>query len=265
MAAGLSAYALDGHRVFLTGGSGGLGRGIARCLLDAGASVILSGTSEARLAEAREALEGTALAGAALGNSIATVVHDVTRCDQAEALAKRVARDHGPITALINNAGNTVKKPVERMSDADFASVMDTHVAGAFALTRAFLPQIRASGRGSVLFTASMASYLGIPHIIGYSAAKTAILGMVRALASELAPDGVRVNGVAPGWIGTEMVRKNTSADPQRLARIMARIPMEKFGQPEDIGWAMAYLLSPAASYVTGQVLAVDGGAQSGF
>ncbi len=258
MAAGLSAYALDGHRVFLTGGSGGLGRGIARCLLNAGASVILSGTSAARLADARDALGG-------LGGTVATVVHDVTRCDQAEALAARVARDHGPVTALINNAGNTVKKPVAQMTDTDFASVMDTHVAGAFALTRAFLPQIRASGRGSVLFTASMASYLGIPHIIGYSAAKTAILGMVRALASELAPDGVRVNGVAPGWIGTEMVRKNTSADPQRLARIMARIPMEKFGQPEDIGWAMAYLLSPAAGYVTGQVLAVDGGAQSGF
>ena len=258
MAAGLSAYALDGHRVFLTGGSGGLGRGIARCLLNAGASVILSSTSAARLAEARDALGG-------LGGTVATVVHDVTRCDQAEALAARVARDHGPVTALINNAGNTVKKPVAQMTDTDFASVMDTHVAGAFALTRAFLPQIRASGRGSVLFTASMASYLGIPHIIGYSAAKTAILGMVRALASELAPDGVRVNGVAPGWIGTEMVRKNTSADPQRLARIMARIPMEKFGQPEDIGWAMAYLLSPAAGYVSGQVLAVDGGAQSGL
>ncbi len=251
----LSAYSLAGHRVLLTGGSGGIGMGVARCLIAAGAEVILSGTRAEKLAAARTAL----------GGNVGTVVHDVTRFGEAEALAMRVEADYGPVSALINNAGNTVKKPISEMSDADFSSVMETHVAGAFALSRAFLPQIAASGKGSILFTASMASYLGIPHVIGYSAAKTALLGMVRAMATELAPEGVRVNGVAPGWIGTDMVRKNTATDPERLAKIMGRIPMNRFGEPEDIGMAMAFLLSPAAKYVTGQVLAVDGGAQSGF
>ena len=246
---------LNGKVAIITGAAQGMGAEHARRFIAEGATVLITDIDDER---------GTALAQELGERAAFTALNVASEAGWAAAVALAEAR-FGPVTALINNAGNTVKKPVAQMTDADFASVMDTHVAGAFALTRAFLPQIRASGRGSVLFTASMASYLGIPHIIGYSAAKTAILGMVRALASELAPDGVRVNGVAPGWIGTEMVRKNTSADPQRLARIMARIPMEKFGQPEDIGWAMAYLLSPAAGYVTGQVLAVDGGAQSGF
>ncbi len=255
MAQGLAAFSLAGHRVFLTGASGGIGLGIARCLMDCGAEVILSGTRADKLGRACEDL----------GGSVPWVVHDVTDKAGAAALAARVEREFGPVTALVNNAGNTVKKPVAAMTDGDFSSVMETHVAGAFALTRAFLPQLTASGRGSVLFTASMASYLGIPQVIGYSAAKAAIVGLVRALSTELVPTGVRVNGVAPGWIGTDMVRKNTQSDPARLARIMARIPMAKFGTPEDIGWAMVYLLSPAAGYVSGQILAVDGGALHAF
>lgn len=252
---GLSAYSLEGHRVFLTGASGGIGIGIARCLLASGAEVILSGTSEEKLARTREAL----------GGDIPSVAFDVTDTAGASSLADRVRKDFGPISALINNAGNTVKKPIAEMTDMDFGSVMDTHVAGAFALARAFLPQIQDTGRGSVLFTASMASFLGIPQVIGYSAAKAAIVGLVRAMSSELAPAGVRVNGVAPGWIGTDMVRKNIEGDPARHAKIMSRIPMGRFGMPEDIGWAMAYLLSPAAGYVSGQILAVDGGALHGF
>jgi len=255
MMTGLARFSLEGHRVFLTGGSGGIGIGVARCLLDAGAEVIISGASEAKLCRAYEIL----------GGQVGTVAFDVKRTEDAEELVERVRADFGPVSALINNAGNMVKKPVSEMTDADFASVIETHVSGAFALTRAFLPQIKASRRGSILYTASMASFLGIPHVIGYSAAKSALVGMVRALATELAPDEIRVNGVAPGWIGTEMVEKNTSADPARLQKIIGRIPMGEFGTPEDIGWAMVFLLSPAAGYVTGHTLAVDGGALYGF
>ena len=116
-----------------------------------------------------------------------------------------------------------------------------------------------------MLFTASMSSFLGIPFCTGYAASKAAYVGMVRSFATELAPQGVRVNGVAPGWIDTPLFRFATSKDPARLQKIMGRIPMDKVGDPEDIGWAMAYLASDAARYVNGHILVVDGGALHGF
>lgn len=249
------AFSLAGHTVLLTGGSGGLGRGIAACLLAAGAKVVLTGTRRQKLDDAI----------AALSPGAAGMVFDVTHTADAEAFAERVAAEHGPISILINNAGNTIKKPLREMTVADFESVIGTHVVGAFALSRAFLPQLTAHGSASILFTASMASFLGIPLISGYAAAKAAYVGLVRSLSTELAPVGIRVNGVAPGWIATDLFRQATSADPARLAKIMARIPMAELGTAEDIGWAMVYLASPAARYISGQILAVDGGALHAF
>lgn len=245
-----AAFSLDGQKVLLTGASGGLGQGIAACLVAAGAKVILSGTN----AEKLEWLSGK------LGPQTGLAVFDVTRSGDAVDFAHAVEAEHGPISALINNAGITVKKPVAEMDMASFEAVLTTHVTGAFALTKAFLPQILPN-RGSILFTASMASFFGLPNVSGYAAAKSALLGLVRTLSVELAPSGVRTNAVAPGWFDTPMYRQATRDDPQRVEAILRRIPMKELGQPEDIGWAMAYLLSPAARYITGQTLIVDGGA----
>jgi gluconate 5-dehydrogenase len=110
-----------------------------------------------------------------------------------------------------------------------------------------------------------MSSFLGIPNVIGYSAAKSAYVGMVRALSTELAPKSIRVNGIAPGWVDTALSRTALSTDPERKAKVIGRIPMGRMGDTEDIGWAAAFLTSQAARYVTGQILAVDGGALHGF
>lgn len=249
------AFSLAGHRVLLTGASGGIGEGIARCLLAAGAEVVVSGRGEDKLARLSDRL----------GGAVATAVHDLGQPEAAGPFAAMVAARHGPISVLINNAGNTVKKPVAEMTVEDFEQVNRTLVTGAFALTRAFLPQIEAHGRGSILFTASMASFLGVPLIAGYSAAKAAYVGLVRSLSTELAPKGIRVNGVAPGWVGTDLFRQATKGDPARLQKIMSRIPMGTLGLPEDIGWAMAFLASPAARYISGHILPVDGGALHAF
>ncbi|WP_417844465.1 SDR family NAD(P)-dependent oxidoreductase [Thalassospira sp.] len=249
-------FSLSGHRALITGGSGGLGKAIAKCFLQSGAEVILTGTSETKLETVRKELDG----------KVQIICFDVTDTSNSRDFAKTVESRFGRISVLVNNAGNTVKKPVDDMGVDDFTNVMNTHVTGAFSLSQAFLPQIRqANGKGSILFTASMASFLGIPHVIGYSAAKAAYVGLVRALATELAPDGIRVNGVAPGWIRTDLFEKATQTDPARFAKIRARIPMDCFGDPEDIGWAMTYLASRAAKYVTGEILVVDGGALHGF
>jgi gluconate 5-dehydrogenase len=249
------AFSLAGHNALVTGGAGGLGQGIAACLLAAGARVILSGRRQ-------EALDDVC---ARLGSGVVGVAHDVTRTAEAEAFAARVADEHGPVSLLINNAGNTIKRPLADMAVAEFEAVMETHVTGAFALSRAFLHQLKAHGAGNIIFTCSMASFLGVPSIAGYAAAKAAYVGLVRSLSTELAPAGVRVNGVAPGWISTGVFREATQSDPARRAKIMDRIPVGELGVPEDVGWAMVYLASPAARYVTGHILVVDGGALHAF
>ena len=249
------AFSLKGHRALVTGGGSGLGFATAQCFINAGAEVIIVGRDAHKLAAAVETL----------GPKASGRCFDVADADAAEEFAGKVEKEVGSVSILLNNAGGTSKNPIEQMSVSDFRGVMDVHVTGAFAMTRAFMPQLKQSGRGIVLFTASMSSFLGIPNVTGYSAAKAAYLGMIKALATELAPDGVRVNGVAPGWIDTPLFRLATSKDPARLAKIMARIPMARTGEPEDIGWAMTYLAADAARYVTGHVVVVDGGALHGF
>lgn len=248
-------FSLEGHHALITGGGSGLGFAIATSMLGAGAAVTIVGTDAAKLDSARDEL----------GAEVGALTFDVTAVDDAQHFARKVKAERGPVSILVNNAGNTRKKPIDEMEPADFKAVLDVHVNGAFALSRAFLPQLEAHGDGSILFTASMSSFLGIPNVIGYAAAKSAHVGMVRSLATELAPRGVRVNGVAPGWIDTPLFRGATSNDPERLARIHARIPMGRLGSGEDVGLAMVYLASPAAGYVTGHVVVVDGGALHAF
>ena len=136
---------------------------------------------------------------------------------------------------------------------------------GAFSLTRAVLPQMIQRKHGSILFTASMASLFGIPLVVAYSAAKSAYVGMMRSLATEVSPHGVRVNAIAPGWIESDMMLNALNGDSKRSNKILGRTPMNRFGTPKDIGLAATYLCSPAARFITGVLLPVDGGASIGF
>lgn len=143
--------------------------------------------------------------------------------------------------------------------------MLNTHLYGAFALTRAAIPGMAGKGGGSILFISSMNALIGMPRTVAYSAAKTAYLGMVRSLATELAEENIRVNAIAPGWIESDLLAQALSKDPARKKKILDRTPMHRFGAPEDIGRAAVYLCSPAARFVTGVVLPVDGGASIGF
>lgn len=229
---------------------------MARCLAEAGARVFLVGRREDVLREAADSI----------GQAAGFVVHDVTALDRAGGLIERVGRlANAPVSILINNAGNHLKKPAEETTPEEFRAVLDTHVLAAHALTRAVLPGMLARHHGSILFTASMSSLMGIPCVVAYSAAKSAYLGMVRSLAVEVSGRGVRVNGIAPGWIESDILRKAVMSDPERKAKILGRTPMGCFGRPEDIGQAAVFLCSPAARFITGVVLPVDGGASIGF
>ena len=250
-----TAFDVTGQTAFITGGGTGLGFGMARCLAAAGARVVLVGRRKDELGKAC----------AEIGANAFPLVGDVTKLETAPALVDKAENLAGAVSILINNAGVHLKKPALETTDAEFAAVLQTHVFGAFALTREAGKRMVARKSGSVIFTASMASLMGIPLVVAYSAAKSAYVGIVRTLAVEWGASGVRVNAIAPGWIGSAMLEQALANDPPRKAKILSRIPPGRFGEPDDIGWAAVYLSSPAAKYVSGVVLPVDGGAAESF
>ena len=250
-----NAFDLAGETALITGGGTGLGLGMAKCLVASGAKVVLVGRR-------REELEK---ACGSLGKNAFALAGDVTKLETAPAIVDQAEKLAGPVSILVNNAGVHLKKPATETTDAEFANVIQTHVFGAFALTREAGRRMVARKSGSILFTASMASLMGIPLVVAYSAAKSAYVGMVRTLSVELGAHGVRVNAIAPGWIASDMLEQALSGDPARKAKILGRIPMGGFGEPDDVGWAAVYLASPAAKYVNGVVLPVDGGAAESF
>ncbi len=256
MKADMDVFSLADDRAIVTGGGSGLGAAMAECLMAAGARVVICGRDEGKLQQTCERL----------GQHAAYVVHDVTDVARSEELVATAARKNGgAATILINNAGIHLRQPALEGTPAEFRQLFDTHVLGAMALARAAAPAMIEQGTGSILFVTSMAAVFGIPGVAAYSMAKSALLGLVRSLAVEWSPRGLRVNAIAPGWIETPMLRRSLGPDPQRRDKILERTPMGCFGDPEDVGWAAVYLCSAQAKFVTGQQLVVDGGVSIGF
>lgn len=245
-------YGLEHRRALVTGGGTGLGAAIAECLAASGAHVVIAGRRADVLART----------AAQLGPRCTVAELDLTDLTALPAFEAAL----GPVDILINNAGNTLKMPFLEQSLADFDQVFDVHVRGALELSRLVIDRMIAEDRrGNIQFLSSMTAYIGQPLVSGYTISKTAIDGAVRALSAEIADKGIRVNGVAPGWIDTEIYRKATQGDPERQKKIMSRIPMGHLGAAEDIGWCCAFLASDAAKYINGQVIKVDGGGATGF
>jgi len=249
------AYSLAGRTALITGGGTGIGLAIAQCLAASGAKVILGGRRE----------EPLQIAAAEIGELASIQVMDVNDTVAAPALAATLRKKHGTIGILVNNAGINMKKPFTETTDEEILGVFQTNVMGGLALARALHPQLKESGQGSVVFISSMAALMGIPLVAAYSVAKSAMTGAVRALAVEWGTDGIRVNAVAPGWIDTAMSRRAFEGDPARKQKILTRTALGCLGDTSDVGWSVAYLCSPAAKFVTGTIIPVDGGASIGF
>jgi NAD(P)-dependent dehydrogenase (short-subunit alcohol dehydrogenase family) len=250
-----NAFGLDGQLALVTGGGTGLGLGICEALTEAGARVLMTGRREEVLRDACKHL----------GASADYLRHDVTDLPSIPRLVEQVENRFGPLDILVNNAGNYLKKAAADTSDADFASVLQTHLFGSYALSRECGRRMVTRKRGSILMIVSMASLFGIPLVSAYAAAKSALLGLTRALTVEFSPHGVRVNAIAPGWFNTALNRKAFETDPDRKQKILERTPLGSLGEEMDIGYAAVYLSSPAAKFVTGVCLPVDGGASIGF
>jgi gluconate 5-dehydrogenase len=248
-------FSLQGKRAVVTGGGTGIGRGIAQALIEAGAEVVLVGRR-------REVLEEAA---AVLGPAAFFMNADVADTSSLPVMVEQLEGEFGPVDILVNNAGINMKKMALEVTDEEFQRIVQTNLNGLFSLCREFGKRMKERGGGSIINITSMAAIYGLPLVTAYAASKTAVLGLTRTLASDLAPFGIRVNGIAPGFIASEMTRKALDGDPPRKHRAISRTPMGRMGEPEDIGYAAVYLASEAARFVTGVNLPVDGGNSIGF
>lgn len=239
-------FSLKGTVGIVTGGSSGLGLAMTRVLAAAGARVhAFSRAGKPRSGRAPKGVTHHAV--------------DVTDAKTLSAIVKRIGRESG-IDFIVSNAGINVRGKFTRVTPADWAQVQAVNVTAGAELARLAHPYLRRSRHpGRVVFVSSMAAHLGFDEVVPYSTSKSAVLGLMRGLAVEWAGEGILVNSVAPGWFPSEMARK--VIDAKRRAKVLARMPLHRFGEPDELAAAVLFLLSPSAGYITGTDLVVDGGA----
>jgi NAD(P)-dependent dehydrogenase (short-subunit alcohol dehydrogenase family) len=239
----------------VTGGGSGLGLAIAEKFIANGIVTVISGRDAAKLKMAKESL----------GDLCSIRVCDLNNLDTIPGFIESVIQEFGHIDILVNNAGINQKKEFTEVTDEEFQRILTTNVCAVFAISREVVRYMLPHGAGCILNISSMASQYGLPHVIAYTASKSAIEGMTKAMAVELSPRGIRVNAIAPGFIYSAMSANALDSDPERKAKVISRTPMGHMGLPEDIGSAASYLVSDAAKYITGVILPVDGGNSIGF
>jgi len=253
---GHSFFQLTSKIAIVTGGGTGLGFGIAKAFVEAGLEkVIITGRREQVLKDACRELSGRA----------EYIANDVTDLNSLPGLVEEVENRFGPIDILVNNAGINQKKNTLEVSDREFGNIIQTNLNSVFALSRNVGNRMIERKQGSIINIISMAALYGIPRVAAYTASKSGVLGLTRALAVDFSPHGVRVNAIAPGFITSAMHEKAFNADPDRKRRVIERTPMQRFGTAEDVALAAVYLASDASKFVTGINLPVDGGNSIGF
>jgi len=248
----LPSFDLQGQAALVTGASSGIGRHLAALLAAAGAKVALAARRADRLAEAAREIE-------AAGGRCLPIACDVTRSESVAAAVAAAEGELGPLTILVNNAGVTVAKPVLQHTEEEWDYVLDTNLKGAWLMAREFAQHLVDRGRpGRIINIASVLGVRTIAWVPSYSAAKAGLIHLTHVLAMELARYGILVNAIAPGYVETDFNRDFLRSEAGK--KLEARIPLRRVGRPDDLDGAMLLLASPAGAYITGAVIAVDGG-----
>jgi NAD(P)-dependent dehydrogenase (short-subunit alcohol dehydrogenase family) len=250
--ADMTNHRLDGSVAVITGASKGLGKQMAEALAEAGATVVLVGRNDKLLKGVRAGIAGR-------GGKAHTFAADVTEEAQVAALAEHVRSEAGVPDILINNAGINLRKSLHEFTLEEWRQVMRTNLDGPFLCARAFVPGMKEKRFGRIINMTSIMSHVSLPGRAAYSASKFGLLGMTKALALELAPYNITVNGISPGPFATEM---NTILiqDPVRNAEFISKIPLGRWGKVEEVGALAVFLCLDAAGFITGTDIVIDGG-----
>jgi NAD(P)-dependent dehydrogenase (short-subunit alcohol dehydrogenase family) len=243
---------LKGRTAVITGGSRGLGEAMAKALAGASAQVALVARDRARLEQVRDDI-------VANGAVAEVFVADVTREDDVARVAEEIKARFGSPQILINNAGINIRKNLVDFTLDEFRSVLDASLISAFLMSRVLVPGMKGTGYGRIINMTSIMSHVSIAGRTAYSSAKAALLGLTKALALELATEGITVNGISPGPIGTDMNLALVNS-PELNAQFVANIPVARWGKVEEIGALACYLCCDAAGFITGTDILIDGG-----
>jgi len=241
---------LDGQIALVTGATRGIGAAILHKLAGAGATVVGTATSESGAASIQQAIDAAGAKG--MG-----AVLNVTDAAQTEALLKNIEEKFGGVGILVNNAGITRDTLMMRMKDDDWSAVIDTNLSSVFRLSRGVIKGMLKARSGRIINIASVVGFMGNAGQVNYVAAKAGMVGFSKALAREVGSRNITVNCVAPGFIETDMT-KALSAD--QVAKLIGNVPLGRLGQPDDVAHAVLFLACPAASYITGNTIHVNGG-----
>ena len=249
----MEMFDLTGKVAVVTGGGTGLGEAAARALAGAGAALVLSGRNKANLEKV--AADITSGGGQAL-----PVIADVSRREDVESMAAEALRAYGRIDILVNNAGINIVKPFLDLTEEDWDAVLNTNLKGCYYCCQALGKGMVEQGSGSIINIVSVFGLRGFMNLAPYAASKGAVVQLTKALAVEWARHNVRVNAIAPSYIRTEMTKRDIESDERILKFNLAKIPMRRGGEPEELGGLVVFLASEAASFITGDTIAVDGG-----
>ena len=252
----MSLFDLTGRVAVVTGGNGGIGLGMAKGLAAAGAAVVVAARNPEKGAAAVTAL-------AASGARSAFIGVDVTDEASCRAMIQQTVARFGRVDILLNNAGTSIRKPAESYSAAEWQQVLDTNLTGAFFCSQAVHPSMKDGGGGKIINIGSMMSIFGAGYAAPYAASKGALVQLTKSLAVAWAKDNIQVNAVLPGWIDTDLTRAARREVPGLHDRVLARTPAGRWGAPEDLAGIAVFLAAPAADFVTGAAIPVDGGFSS--
>jgi len=248
------AFSLQGKVAIVTGGNGGIGKAIARGLAAAGADLAIAARNEAKTEKAvREIREefGIKVIGAKV---------DLQQEAQIRAMAAKVLETFGRIDILVNNAGTNIRKSPQDYTVAEWDEVLNTNLRGAFLCSQAVFPAMKSAGGGKIINIGSMTSLFGGAKVVLYGTSKGGIVQMTRGLAVAWALDNIQVNAILPGFINTDLTRQARKDMPGLEERVLARTPVGRWGEPEDMAGAAVFLASRAADFITGVALPADGG-----